>query len=342
MTTDIFRYAAFVSYSSKDSDFARRLHRALENYGIPSSLGALSPSGSRKRNRIYPVFRDREELSAGQLGGQIEANLRASGALIVVCSPNGAASPWVQKEIEFFAQLGRRDKIFAIISDNAPQADENGNDCTLACFPPAFRGDALEGDKLEPLAADARRGKDGFRNAWLKIVAGLVGVSPGQLIDRDRARQRSRFATNAALTALFIVAFSALAINESRWRPQVDAFLEGRQHYDVAFNGPLRGVHARLYQTGRPGAEVMFNGIVVGAVTDIDLDSADPRIVVVRIAVSRDVPVRATTRVELQHVGEPGRPVIVLYSEPNGALLNGNSRRRNVVRLQGSVEATGD
>ncbi|MEQ1820818.1 MAG: toll/interleukin-1 receptor domain-containing protein, partial [Terricaulis sp.] len=210
MTTDAFRYAAFISYSSKDSAFARRLHRALENYGIPSSLGALSPTGSRKRNRIYPVFRDREELSAGQLGGQIEANLRASGALIVVCSPNGAASPWVQKEIEFFAQLGRRDKIFAIISDSAPRADENGNDCTQACFPPAFRGDALEGDKLEPLAADARRGKDGFRNAWLKLVAGLVGVSPGQLIDRDRARGRQRTLRNVVIGAL--VALGAIGL----------------------------------------------------------------------------------------------------------------------------------
>lgn len=206
---ELYRYAAFVSYSSKDAAFAHRLHRALERYGIPSSLGKFDLiGGGGKRNRIYPVFRDREELSAGRLGDQIEANLRASGALVVVCSPNGAASPWVQKEIEYFANLGRSDKIFAILADDAPLTDEHGADATASCFPPAFRGDALAGDKLEPLAADARKGKDGFRNAWLKIVAGMIGVSPGQIIDRDKRRRMQQGLAAAAL----IVALGAAGV----------------------------------------------------------------------------------------------------------------------------------
>lgn len=199
---ELYRYAAFISYSSKDAVFAHKLHRALESYGIPSSLGKFDLIGGGKKNRIYPVFRDREELGAGQLGDQIEANLKASAALIVVCSPHGAASRWVQKEIEFFAAQGRNDKIFAIISDTAPLVDETGADCTQACFPPAFRGDALAGDKLEPLAADARKGKDGFRNAWLKIVAGMIGVSPGQIIDRDKKRRAQQGLAAAALVAV--------------------------------------------------------------------------------------------------------------------------------------------
>jgi hypothetical protein len=98
-----FRYAAFISYSSKDAAFARRLHRALEGYGIPSSLGKFDLTGGRgKRNRVHPVFRDRDEFGAGHFSDQIEASLKASAALIVVCAPNSAASPWVQKEIEFF------------------------------------------------------------------------------------------------------------------------------------------------------------------------------------------------------------------------------------------------
>jgi WD40 repeat protein len=208
---ELYRYAAFISYSSKDAAFAHKLHRALESYGIPSSLGNFDLIGGGKKNRIYPVFRDREELSAGQLGDQIEANLKASGALIVVCSPHGAASPWVQKEIEFFAAQGRHEKIFAIIPDTAPLVDETGADCTQSCFPPAFRGDALAGDKLEPLAADARKGKDGFRNAWLKIVAGMIGVSPGQIIDRDkRRRAQQRLAAAALVVAISIAGVAAL------------------------------------------------------------------------------------------------------------------------------------
>jgi hypothetical protein len=220
--TEIYRYAAFVSYSSRDARFANRLHGALERYGIPASLGKFDLIGGGKTNRIYPVFRDREELAAGHLGPQIEANLKASAALIVVCSPNSAASPWVQKEIEFFLALGRRDKIFAIIADTAPLLDEHGADFTPLCFPPAFRGDALNGDPLEPLAADARRGQDGFRKSWLKIVAGLIGVSPGQIIDRDRKRRAQQSlaviaGVGASLAAAATLTTTVLSTSDRRY-----------------------------------------------------------------------------------------------------------------------------
>jgi formylglycine-generating enzyme required for sulfatase activity/regulator of sirC expression with transglutaminase-like and TPR domain len=221
---ELFRYAAFISYSSADARFAQRLHRALESYGIPASLGQFDLIGGGKKNRIYPVFRDREELSAGHLGDQIEANLKASAALIVVCSPNGAASPWVQKEIEFFAAQGRPAKVFAIIPDTAPLMDENGADATQSCFPRAFRGDALAGDKLEPLAADARKGKDGFRNAWLKIVAGMVGVTPGQIVNRDRRRRRMQVLQAAAVSALAALAVGGAFLTQDQWRPKAEAY----------------------------------------------------------------------------------------------------------------------
>ena len=203
-----YRYAAFVSYSSKDARFAQRLHRALERYRIPAQLGRFKLTGKAgKTNRVYPVFRDREELSAGDLGERIETGLREAAALIVVCSPNAAASPWVQKEIEFFIKLGRRDRIFAIIADDAPLKDKKRNDATPLCFPPAFRGDALQGGEraIEPLAADARPGKDGFRNAVLKVIAGLIGVTPGQIIDRDARERRAQLTRNFALAAIAIV-----------------------------------------------------------------------------------------------------------------------------------------
>jgi hypothetical protein len=66
-----FRYAAFLSYASKDAVFAKRLHAALEGYRIPASLGHFNLAGHA--NRVYPVFRDREELAAGSLGGELES-----------------------------------------------------------------------------------------------------------------------------------------------------------------------------------------------------------------------------------------------------------------------------
>lgn len=334
--TETFRYAAFISYSSKDGVFARRLHKALEGYGIPSSLGAVSPTGSQKRNRIYPVFRDREELSAGELGEQIESGLRTSGALIVVCSLDSAVSPWVQKEIELFAELGRRDRIFAIIADTAPLADTSGGDCTESCLPSAFRGDALAGDKLEPLAADARRGKDGFHNAWLKIVAGLVGISPGVLIDRDTARRRGRMARNAAIAVLLTIGAVGLIATESQWRPALYAQLNSERYYDVVFTEAVSGPRARSFEGARAGAEVLFNGVSVGEVTGLRLDADAPGNLLMQIGVDPDTPIRTDSRAELRRLSD-GR--IVLFIEPGttrGALLEAGSRH-DAPQMMGSV-----
>jgi len=194
-----FRYAAFMSYASKDAAFAKRLHAALEGYRIPASLGHFNLAGHA--NRVYPVFRDREELAAGSLGGELEEALQASNALIVVCSPQAAASTWVNTEIRHFRAFGRGERIFAIIVEGEPNSSAHGRP-DLECFPAAL----LEGAG-EPLAADARKQGDGFRNAWLKIVAGLVSVNAGALQDRDRQRRRRRaFLTAAGSVALLAAA----------------------------------------------------------------------------------------------------------------------------------------
>jgi hypothetical protein len=46
---ELYRYSAFISYSSKDSAFAKRLHRALETYTIPKSLGVFQLSDDLKK-----------------------------------------------------------------------------------------------------------------------------------------------------------------------------------------------------------------------------------------------------------------------------------------------------
>ena len=214
-----YRYAAFISYSSKDAAFARRLHRALEGYGIPNTLGTFDAlGGGGKPNRIYPVFRDREELAAGDLGENIRQALNESRSLIVVCSPNAAASPWVEKEIEAFLAMGRRDRVYAIIADSAPLVDELGTDATARSFPPAFRGAALsDASALEPVAADARAGKDGFRNAWLKLVAGMIGVNAGALQDRDRRRRVTRVVRGVAVVALTSAIVAAAWFTQDEW-----------------------------------------------------------------------------------------------------------------------------
>ena len=75
-----YRYWAFVSYSSRDKSWGSWLHRAIENYGIPTQLvNHPTPVGHPAPKRFKPSFRDRDELPASaNLGKQIEDALRTS------------------------------------------------------------------------------------------------------------------------------------------------------------------------------------------------------------------------------------------------------------------------
>ncbi len=73
--------------------------------------------------RLFPIFRDREELpTASDLGSVIEDALGASEFLIVVCSPEAAQSKWVNEEILQFKRLQGEDRLLAIIVDGEPNA----------------------------------------------------------------------------------------------------------------------------------------------------------------------------------------------------------------------------
>ena len=54
------------------------------------------------------------------------------------------------------------------------------------------RDGGISDKAAEPVAADAREGKDGKRNALLKLIAGIIGVPFGELRQRDRQRRIRR------------------------------------------------------------------------------------------------------------------------------------------------------
>ncbi len=94
------RYRAFLSYSHRDAGWGKWLHSALEGYRVDKDLvGRETPLGPVPKT-LRPIFRDREEFSAGStLVAQTVAVLEASQCLIVICSPNAAASKYVNEEI---------------------------------------------------------------------------------------------------------------------------------------------------------------------------------------------------------------------------------------------------
>ena len=202
------RYFAFISYSHRDSAWADWLHRGIERYRPPKSLIGTQTIRGAVPKRLTPIFRDREELpSATDLGALLTAALSGSASQIVICSPAAAQSKWVNEEILAFKRLGREDRIFCLIVGGEPYASGMPGREQEECFPLALRfklgaNGALSDVPTEPIAADARPGKDGRNNAKLKLISGLLGVGFDSLRRREQQRRNRR---------LFIFACSATA-----------------------------------------------------------------------------------------------------------------------------------
>jgi tetratricopeptide (TPR) repeat protein len=212
------RYKAFISYSHRDELWATWLHRSLESYRPPTQLVGTQTSRGEVPRRLNPVFRDREELaSATDLGEVITTALRESACQIVICSPHAARSKWVNEEILAFKRLGREDRIFCLIVAGEPNATDMPGREEEECFAPALRfhlsaDGTLGSARTEPIAADARPGKDGRLAAKLKLIAGVLGVGFDALRRREQQRRHRRLAIIAGGAIGGMVLTSALAV----------------------------------------------------------------------------------------------------------------------------------
>lgn len=77
-----------------------------------------------------------------------------------------------------------------------------------------------------------------------------------------------------------------------------------RSVYTIRFEQPVSGL--------LPGANVLFNGVRVGAVSAIALDPAEPRRVTATVAIDPGTPVRADTQVDITFQGLTSAPAIAL------------------------------
>ena len=210
MEGEQFKYWALISYSHGDAKWGDWLHSALETYRVPARLVRKAQPAGAVPKRLFPVFRDREELAtSSSLDEHIQNGLRLSRALVVICSPRSANSRWVNEEIKLYKRMGREDRVFCLIVDGEPNAPADSR--LLECFPRAVRfhlnrDGEISNEAAEPLAADAREGKDGKRNALLKLIAGIIGVPFDELRQRDRQRRiRRRIHLGASIVAMVAV-----------------------------------------------------------------------------------------------------------------------------------------
>ncbi len=277
MSEPSLRYAAFISYSHTNEREAARLHRALEGIRIPKDI-APPKSMPTKSGRIAPVFRDREELSSScDLSASIRAALEASSALIVISSPAAQKSRWVNEEIKVYKRMHGEGRVYAFLIDGEP-AEAFPTALLQRLGPDGELSDA-EG---EPLAADIRPGKDGWKIGTLKIAAGLLGVGLDALRQRELARERRRLMAATGLS--LSVAVGALALTAwALWASNTAEKERARAEREALTAERTSEFMVKLFEVSDPGTAlgetVTARAILDRGVASIEKDlKEEPRV----------------------------------------------------------------
>lgn len=139
------------------------------------------------------------------------------------------------------------------------------------------------------------------------------------------------------LIGAFVLCTAALGFLFVLWLGQTQREFD---EYDVIFTERVSGL--------TEGAAVRFNGIQKGEVAELRIDPDDPSIVVARVRVGRDTPVKTDTRAELELVGFTGLAIIQFVGGSKDApLLKDVTRGIPRVRADASgfaafLEGSGD
>lgn len=279
---DDFNYWAFISYSHADAQWANWLHRKLESYRTPSRLVGRPSRDGAVPKRLYPIFRDREELSSSSdLGTVINEALRSSRYQIVICSPRSAASKWVNEEIRHFKSMGKGDRILCLIVDGEPNADSKPGLQALECFAPALRYNVTRDGQItdepaHPVAADARAHADGKDNARLKLIAGLLDVGLDDLRQREQRRRIQVLAVAVGASLSIAAATSVLAVNAYHARNEARQQTERVKRTKDFFVSIFTNVNPLRRQDSAP---LTVTEALDAALKDVNTNlSSDPRL----------------------------------------------------------------
>ncbi|MEP5517416.1 MAG: toll/interleukin-1 receptor domain-containing protein, partial [Bauldia litoralis] len=183
-------YDAFISYSQRgDKAVARALRTVIQTIGKPWW-----------KVRSLNVFLDATSLSAApSLWQGIADKLDRSRYLILLASPEAAASKWVDREVAHFIAENGIDRLLIALTDGELAWDEDIHDFRSDAalpLPPSLHGRFAE----EPLWVDLRAFRDdpalatksnqGFLHASLDLAATIHGVEKADLYSEEVRQQR--------------------------------------------------------------------------------------------------------------------------------------------------------
>jgi tetratricopeptide (TPR) repeat protein len=214
-------YDAFISYShAKDKPIASALQATVQKLGKPWY-----------KRRALRVFRDDTSLSATpQLWPSIERALGQSRFLILLASPEAAASPWVDKEVAFWLAHKSAETLFIALTDGALTWDGARDDFAWSestPLPPALKGGFAAEPKWVNLTAyrDGANPRDAkFAELAADFAAAIHGVPKEDLLSQEVRQQRSalRLAWSAAGT-LLVLLMAATTAGVLAYRAQQEA-----------------------------------------------------------------------------------------------------------------------
>ena len=197
--TPPFKYKAFLSYSSRDATLAKWLIDRLEGWRTPRELvGKANKFGTKVPETLGRICRDRDEFpTAAFIDSIIKEKLSQCEQLIVLCSDSAAhESSYVDREVGWFAVVRPGGQLHAMLNGRPP-----------GCFPPRLKqSPPLAGSFLPP-----KEGGDGRERAFVKLVAGLLGVDFDDLWQRERRRQAWRKGIWAGASVVMVGALALLA-----------------------------------------------------------------------------------------------------------------------------------
>ncbi len=194
-----FKYFAFISYNRKDTEWGKRVQRKLEHYRMPATL---CTERGWERTPIKPVFFAPTDIQPGGLDEELKERLRAARNLIVIGSPNSAKSDWVGKEIAYFHELGRTDKIHYFIVDGVPHSGDPDTECFHPVIEQLKMPEILGANIHEKVYRMPWMNKE---RAYVQLVSKLLGVEFDTIWQRHK-RQLIRKIIAWTLAAIAVLA----------------------------------------------------------------------------------------------------------------------------------------